>query len=182
MMHTIGWITRSPLLLVLLALTVVSGCACYRVGARSLFRSDIQSVHVPIFESDSMRRNLGEQLTEAVVKELQLRSQYRVTTSAAADSVLSGTIVSDSKRMILENAFDEPRNLELGMVVQLNWIDRRTGTMLLENINIPIAPIALTIASDANFVPEAGQSLETARRQVLQDLAAEIVNQMEMRW
>ena len=166
----------------LLWLVATSGCACYRMGSQTLFRSDIQSVHVPVFESESMRRNVGEQLTEAVVKELQLRSHYRVTTAASADSVLSGTIVSDTKRMILENAFDEPRDLELGMVVQVNWIDRRTGRMLLENINIPIAPIALTIASDANFVPEAGQSFETARRQALQDLAAQIVNQMEMRW
>jgi hypothetical protein len=129
-----------------------------------------------------MRRNLGEQLTEAVVKELQLRSQYRITTSTSADSVLSGRIVSDSKRMISENAFDEPRNLELAMIVQVNWIDRRTGTMLLENINIPIAPIALTLSGDANFVPEAGQSLETARREAVQELAAAIVGQMEMRW
>jgi len=129
-----------------------------------------------------MRRNLGEQLTEAVVKELQLRSQYRITTSTSADSVLSGRIVSDSKRMISENAFDEPRNLELAMIVQVNWIDRRTGTMLLENINIPIAPIALTLSGDANFVPEAGQSLETARREAVQELAAAIVGQMEVRW
>jgi hypothetical protein len=181
-MYMSSWVNRVTAVFALLLLTVVTGCACYRTGSRSLFRSDIQSVHVPIFESDSMRRNLGEQLTEAVVKELQLRSQYRITTSTSADSVLSGRIVSDSKRMISENAFDEPRNLELAMIVQVNWIDRRTGTMLLENINIPIAPIALTLSGDANFVPEAGQSLETARREAVQELAAAIVGQMEMRW
>ena len=43
----------------------LAGCAGYQVGVRSLYRPDVYSVFVPVFESDSLRRNLGEQLTEA---------------------------------------------------------------------------------------------------------------------
>ncbi|HKD37640.1 MAG TPA: hypothetical protein VKB78_12600, partial [Pirellulales bacterium] len=38
------------------------GCAGYHVGNASLFPADIHTVFVPMFESDSFRRDLGEQL------------------------------------------------------------------------------------------------------------------------
>ncbi len=44
---------------------LVCGCAGYQVGQQALYRPDVQTVHVPIFESNSFRRNLGEQLAEA---------------------------------------------------------------------------------------------------------------------
>ena len=41
-----------------------SGCATpYQIGNRSLYPQDVHTVYVPIFESDSFRRNLGERLT-----------------------------------------------------------------------------------------------------------------------
>ena len=40
------------------------GCAGYQVGHRSLYRPDIRTVHVPVVQSDSFRRYLGERLTE----------------------------------------------------------------------------------------------------------------------
>ena len=49
----------------------VGGCAGYRFGAASLYPPDIQTVYVPVFESNSFRRNLSEWLTEAVCKEIE---------------------------------------------------------------------------------------------------------------
>jgi hypothetical protein len=49
-----------------LLLLVIAGCAplnMYQFGTRSLYPADIQTVYVPIFESDSFRRFLGEQLS-----------------------------------------------------------------------------------------------------------------------
>ncbi len=42
------------------------GCAGYRLGTQTLYRRDIHTVYVPVFESDSFRSQLGERLTEAV--------------------------------------------------------------------------------------------------------------------
>ena len=44
------------------------GCARYHIGADTMFPRDVQTVYVPIFESVSLRRGLGEWLTEAVEK------------------------------------------------------------------------------------------------------------------
>src|SRR5205085_11499717 len=101
---------HSALGLVVLALfpMLFPGCAGYQIGNRALYRPDIRTVHVPVIQSDSYRRYLGERLTEAVVKEIELRTPYKVVDAGSADSVLTVRLISDSKRVIANNRFSEP--------------------------------------------------------------------------
>src|SRR6185295_1843497 len=100
-----------PAILVVFVL-FVSGCAGYQIGNRSLYRPDIRTVHVPIAQCESYRRNLGEKLTEGVVKEIELKTPYKIVDADSADSVLNLRLVSDSKKILAENRFDEPRDIE----------------------------------------------------------------------
>ncbi len=118
-------------------------------------------MHVPVVQSDSYRRYLGERLTEAIVKQIELKTPYKVVGSDAADSVLSMRLVSESKRVLPKKRFDEPRDIETDFFVQVSWVDRR-GDLMMTQDNVPAAPLLLNIGQTANFVPEAGQSLATA--------------------
>jgi len=158
-----------------------SGCAGYQLGQRSLYRPDIRTVHIPVAQSDSYRRYLGERLTEAVVKEVELRTPYKVVASDTADSVLSIRLVSDSKRVINNNRFNEPRDIETDFFVQASWIDRR-GDLIMSHEDVPAAPLLVNLGQQANFVPEGGQSLITAQQEAIQKLAQQIVGQMELAW
>ena len=91
---------------------VLSGCATYRFGNATLFPQDIQTVYVPIVESSSFRPDLGEKLTEAICKEIERRTNYKVVGSPNADSILSAKLIEDTKRVIVENKFDEARSTE----------------------------------------------------------------------
>src|SRR5262245_42783818 len=99
---------------------VFSGCAGYQLSTRVLYRPDIRTVHVPVVQSDSFRRYLGERLTEAIVKEIELRTPYKVVDEASADSVLTVRLVSDSKRVLANNKFSEPRDIETDFFIQTN--------------------------------------------------------------
>lgn len=173
----------TPTLLRGLALTLAlcSGCAGYQLGQRSLYRPDIRTVHVPIAQSDSFRRYLGEQLTEAVVKQIELRTPYKVVDEAAADSVLNLRLISEGKRIITNNRFSEPRDIETDFFLQVNWVDRR-GDLIMTPAGIPAAPLLLNIGQQANFVPEGGQSLATAQQEAIFRLAEQVVGQMELAW
>lgn len=175
--------SRPALLLFLsvIFLSALPGCAGYQIGQRSLFRPDIRTVHVPMVQSDTFRRYLGERLTEAIVKEVELKTPYKVVDSESADSVLSVKLVSESKRVLAENRFDEPRDLEADFFVQLSWIDRR-GDLIVSASGAPAEPILLNISQSSNFVPEGGQSLTTAQQEAIQRLAEQIVGQMELAW
>ena len=172
---------RRPVVAVIGTIVLLSGCAGYQLGQRSLYRPDIRTVHVPVVQSDSYRRYLGERLTEAVVKEVELRTPYKVVASDTADSVLSIRLVSDSKRVINNNRFSEPRDIETDFFVQASWIDRR-GDLIMSHEDVPAAPLLVNLGQQANFVPEGGQSLVTAQQEAIQKLAQQIVGQMELAW
>ncbi len=163
-----------------LILLVGGGCAGYRFGTAGLYRQDVRTVHVPVFESLSYRRDLGERLTEAVIKELHRRTPFRVSDSPNADTVLRGRILSQTKRVLVENPFDEPRELGVDLVVQVQWV-HRDGTVLGQRtLNVPA--VLVDLHQQSRFVPEAGQSLATAQQQAIGQLAAQIVDLMELPW
>ena len=95
----------------LIILTSV-GCTGYQLGNQTLFRPDIRTVHVPIVQSESFRRGLGERLTEAIVKEIELRTPYKVVDASNADSIFQARLVDEHKRVIAENQFDERGTLK----------------------------------------------------------------------
>ncbi|MFP6750742.1 MAG: LPS assembly lipoprotein LptE [Pirellulaceae bacterium] len=166
----------------LLGLVAISGCAGYQLGLDSLYRPDVKTVHVPIFQSDSYRRGLGEQLTEAVVKQIESRTPYKVVSASDADSRLNGAIVYQRKRVLAENSFDEPRDLETEIVVEVSWIDRQGDALMQRVVDPAAAVLPIRIGQAVNFVPESGQSLATAHQEAIQKLARQIVDQMELRW
>ncbi len=160
-------------------LACTPGCAGYRWGQQTLYRPDIQSVHVPIFESTSFRPGLGELLTEAVVKEIQTRTPYHIASAETADSVLQGTLVTESKRVVAEDRFDVPRIIEADMVVEVTWKGRQ-GDLLGQAMVIPVEDFRLRAGQGNQFIPEGGQSLASTHQRMIEQLASQIVSQMEL--
>lgn len=159
-------------------LALVSGCG-YMVGAP--YAPDVQTVHVPIFTSTSFRRGIEFQLTEAVQNEIQQRSHFRIAKEAYADTRLTGHIVRYDKQVLGESAFDDPRELQFSLAVQVTWEDLRTGRILREQ-RVPIPPDLVHLLATSSFAPEIGQSRATATHEAVQKMARQIVQMMEYPW
>jgi len=160
----------------------LSGCVGYQVGNESLYPSHIRTVYVPIFESVSFRPYLGERLTEAVIKEIELKTPYKVVGDAAmADSVLSGKITGETKRVVVENRFDDPRQVDVNLQVQVQWLDRQDN-LIRQSSPIPVPSELVTISESATVTPEVGQSIATGQLQAIHRLAVQIVAMMEAPW
>ncbi len=123
---------------------------------------------------------LGERLTEAIVREIELKTPYKVVGADRADSVLRARLVTESKRVINETGFDDPRDLEIDYFVQLSWTDRR-GDLIMNHCDVPASRAAHQCQPGANFVPEAGQSLSTAQQELITKLAEQIVGRWKRR-
>ncbi len=162
-------------------LLCIGGCARYQVGAQSLFSPDIMTVHVPMIESSSLRRNLGERLTEAVVKEIEKQTPYKVVDSQDADSILSARLVGDTKKVKVNNRYDDPRENQITFKIEATWIDRR-GEIIRSEQALPIAPEFASMLETGNFIPEIGQSVATAQQTAIQRTAEQIVAMMEVPW
>lgn len=163
---------------VLLLALFATGCG-YVVG--SPYGSEVRSVYVPMFTSVTFRRGLEFQLTEAVQKQIQMRTPYRLLKEPDADTRLTGKIVSDNKSLLGETGFDDARELQLNLVVEVTWEDLRTGQILAQQ-RVPLSPDVVTLTSQAEFAPEVGQSRATAERAAVDRLARSIVDMMETPW
>jgi hypothetical protein len=161
-------------------LIVLSGCATYHFGNATLFPPDINTVYVPMVESHSFRPDLGEALTEAIDKEIEKQTPYKVVGSPNADSVLTAKIMQDTKRVVDLNRYDEARDTEVNYQVQVTWINRKGD--VIYNGAVPLPPEFTTIGASAQYIPEYGQSYATSEYQVVEKLAKQVVGLMERPW
>ena len=156
----------------------LSGCG-YLVG--SAHQADVQTVEVSIFESESYRRGLEFQLTEAVQKQILTHTPYRIAKGGNADTRLTGRILDVRKDLLSETGFDDPRELQLQYAVEVTWEDMRNRRILAQQ-QFPITPELIHLVSTAEFVPEVGQSFATGNKKAVDRMARQIVQMMETPW
>jgi hypothetical protein len=170
-----GWLT--------LAILAISsyGCAAYHLGNQSLYPSEVHTVYVPLVESNSLRRDLGERLTEAIVKEIEQTTPYKVVSSGRADSVLTARLVSEGKRVLVPSLTGNAEEIQASMNVQVSWVDRH-GRQLRDNKIVPLPSEITNVTGTSNLVPEVGQSVATAQQEAICRVAQQIVGLMEKPW
>ncbi len=151
-----------------------SGCRLYNFGNQGLHNSNIRSVHVSIIESDSYRKFLGQRLSESIVKQIGRDTHFQIASPEMADSFIRGRIIKDEKRALTETANDDVRDVQFGIQVEITWTDRNGMPLMDRQV--------LRITSADHFVPEGGQSMTTAQQEVINRVARQVVNQMEMPW
>ena len=157
---------------------LTAGCG-YTFGPRAV--PGIRTVHVSIVESDSFRRNMDYLLTEAIQAEVRTRSAYRLTDKPSADTLLKARIVDFRKDVLSETRFDDARELQLSLGLEVSWTDRRSGRVLQERV-FPVGQSLAHHASNVSFAPELGHSMATAQQEAAGRLAGQIVDMMEVAW
>ncbi len=164
-----------------IAALVTAGCAGYRVGTRSLYHANIRTIYVPVFQSDSFRRNLGERLTEAVAKRIEMTTSYKVVGDPAADSQLIGRIDVERKRIVTLRNTGEPRDTETKIIARVDWTDRR-GNLLRQGFSVAVPGVVANVSAAGHVIPEAGSSIAATHEQTINRVAEEIVAQLEIPW
>ena len=163
------------------AIVCATGCAAYRFGNETLYAPDVGTVYVPMIESDSFRRDLGERLTEAIAKEIDKTTLFKVVGTPDADSVLAARLISDTKQVTIENPNDDPRTIAINLAVEVTWFNRRREPLCAPT-TIPLPAELLPIGQSGTLIPEGGQSIATQQQQAIQRLAEQIVSTMEEPW
>ncbi len=171
----------ATILAIFIGCMTLAGCASYRFGSTALFPTEIQTVHVPIVRNQTFRHDLGVRLTEALVIEIERRTPYRVVSNPNADSILRCSVVNERKSVLTETQNDDPRALDATITVAANWTSR-DGRPLMQNSLSMGETDQITFSHASQFVPEAGQSIDTATQDAIERLARRIVAQMEVRW
>jgi hypothetical protein len=176
---------RRLALLAVPVLLSVAGCAAYRFGNNTLYAPNVRTVYVPMVQCDSFRTtpavDIGERLTEALCKEIEKRTPFKVVGSAAgADSVLTARIVADTKRMVIESPTDQSRFVEMNYQTIVTWADR--GGTVIASGEVPLPAATVDVGQAAALVPEYGRSVASTQQEAIIKLAQQIVGLMEEPW
>ena len=168
-------IRRGPSIAGLLLLTLLAmlpaGCG---YTMKSIYPSGIHTVAVPIWKNNTFRRGLEFNLTEAIDKNIESRTPYRLAPINQADTELTGTIINASEG-VLSNSFQTnlPQETQFTIVVNFTWRNLRTGAVLSRRVNF---------ATSSTEIPQIGQQLPDAQQMAVERMAQAVVNQMQKSW
>ncbi len=159
--------------------TMLSGCASDPTQGYSFTASHddtIRTVAVPIFANPTYSHGLEVELTDAIIKEIQAKTPWRVTSGGAANTTLSGTLTdSRMKRLAIGRGTGYSQELAVELVVDFDWKDVRTGKTLVSRRNF--------VASES-FVPAtpANERIEAGQHAAVQRMARDIVAELRSNW
>jgi Lipopolysaccharide-assembly len=141
---------------------------------RSLYREDIQTVAVEIFQNTDFRRGEEFQLTKAVVNQLESRTPYKVVPKERADTILEGQITSIHVNTLSQDRIVSVPQEQLYIVnVDFTWKDLRSGRILVERRNFE---------QTTAYYPTLGEGEFVGSQQAAERMAAGIVQELQADW
>jgi hypothetical protein len=162
-----------PFVLLLLAcgLFLLTGCS---YSSKSLYNTNVKTVAVPIFTNKTFRRDWEFKLTDAIDKNIEYRTPYKLASQKSADTVLTGEIV-DIQENVLTRRFGTglPRETEVTVIVNFQWKDLRSGRVIVERKSFNRA---------STEIPQINERIDDATQLAIERLAAAIVEQMQAEW
>jgi len=114
--------------------STLAGCGYHTAGSAAALPQNIQSIAIPDFVSHSQTFRIEQLLTDAVVREFNARTQYRVIHDRSdADAVLKATVLSASVTpLVYDSTTGRAVSALVTVSVQVAMTDRQ-GKVLFEN-------------------------------------------------
>ena len=115
-----------PVLFILLG-----GCG-YHLSGTSTFSPAVagKKIAIPIFVNKSYRSNVGAVVTVSLVDEFARRTGGKVVSEAAADLLLTGTVVNYATSAVSYTAQDKVKEYRAVLLVAAALAERQTGKVI----------------------------------------------------
>jgi outer membrane lipopolysaccharide assembly protein LptE/RlpB len=160
-----------------LILTAI-GCGYHTAGnSASEVPRNVRTVAIPGFVSRSPSFRIEQQLTDAVVREFNARTQYHVilASNADADAVLKGTVLAASSfPLTYDSQTGRAASAQITVNVQVTLTDRR-GKVLFQNPNYVFRDQYELTRDLASFFQEDSPAVDRLSREFARTLVANIL-------
>jgi hypothetical protein len=141
---------------------------------KSLYRTDVRTIAVPIFTTKDFHRGVEFQVTDALVHQIEAFTPYKVVARDHADTIIEGEIVSvKTNPLSLNSTTGTPQETLTSVMVNFTWKDLRTGKILVQRTNFE---------QTATYYPTLGEGEYVAEQSAAEGLAAGIVHELEAAW
>lgn len=165
-------------LLSLIAAVVVSFCGCGGTGGysnESLFREEVSSVCLEMFDNLSFRRGVEYELSDALAKRIEAQTPYKIISDRdQADTLISGQIMQIGEfALTAERQTGRALEKEVQLTAVVNWKNLKTGELLLDS---------KSVTASASYSEWQNQGFDYGATLAANNLAKKIVELMEKQW
>lgn len=162
-------------ILALAAVAVLGGCAGYVNDFP--FPQEVKTVYVEMFESQSFRRGLEYELTDALCKQIEVQTPYKIVSERSiADSVIYGRIEQVGEQVLgTDTLTGLAVQNEVNVTVTFTWKNLITGKMYANDAKVS------AVASYAMGTTDS-QTRDYAGSAAVNKAAEKIVESMQTDW
>jgi hypothetical protein len=141
---------------------------------KTIYRTDVHTVCVPIFETKDFHRGVEFAVSTALIHQIEAFTPYKVVPRERADTILEGEIVSvRTAPLSLSQSSGVPQEELASVVVNFTWKDLRTGKVLVQRKNF---------GQSSAYYPTLAEGQFVGTQDAAEKLAAGVVHEMEAAW
>lgn len=162
-----------------LCLAAIASCADHPSKGWSTSEAwpqDIHTVAIPAVTNSTYHRDIGPELTRAVIEAVERRTPYKVTDALHADSVLTVELTDVKLSTISQSSYTGlAQEVVVRLTVDWRWEDLDDNELLAGSTGF---------SGSGLFVPTqpSHEPMELGQRQVANRLAADLVDRMHGAW
>ena len=158
-----------------LLLLLSAGCANYRLG--SMLPDDLKTVYVPTCKNETAEPLIEQDVTRAILSQIQMDGSLRVAAEDDADTVLEITLTKFWLDPVAYESGKSSTANQYRMSIKASFVLRRRG----DNSVVVDSP-SVTGWYDFDFAGDMTSSKNIALRPAAEDLGRRIVGQIVQYW
>jgi outer membrane lipopolysaccharide assembly protein LptE/RlpB len=170
-------VAKIAALMMMMSMTL-TGCGYHVAGSATHIPGSVRTLAVPIFASKVQGFGTETAFTQAVVRELNTRTRYRVLTggdSGGADAVLRGTIVAETVAPLTYDSSSGQTSSYLISVTASVQLVAHDGTVLYSNDAFAWREQYQSTQDLSGFVQEDGAAMRRAGQAFAQALVSDVL-------
>ena len=162
--------------LTLLLLVSLAGCGYHQAGSATHIPADVRTLSVPTFKTNAQAFHTEVAFTEAVIRELNTRTKYRILNSGSdsADATLHGTILTQTVAPLTYDASTGQSSSYLVTITAKVVLTAHDGRILYRNDSIVYREQYQSTQDLSGFIQEDGYAV----KRVAKDFAQSVVSDM----
>lgn len=163
--------------IVLTLATLLTGCGYHTAGSATHIPANVRTLSVPIFATRVQAYRTEVAFTQAVVRELNTRTKYRIVNndSPDADATLTGTILSQTITPLTYDATTGQSSSYLVAVTARVVLTASDGHVLYRNNAITFREQYQSTQDLSNFIQEGSPAINRMSRDFAQTLVSDIL-------
>ena len=153
------------------------GCGYHTVGSATRIPAGVQTIAVPVFATHAQAYRTEVVLTQAVVRELNTRTRYRVVTQETADSdaTLTGTILTQTAVPLTYDSSTGETSSYLLTITAKVVLTARDGRVLYENDALSYREQYQSTQDLSGFIREDSPAVRRLSREFAQAVVSDML-------